>query len=529
MYCMYLRKSRADAEAEAHGEGETLARHERILLELANKLGLTVSAIYREVVSGETIASRPVMQQLLHEVEQETWNGVLVMEVERLARGDTIDQGIVAQTFKYSRTKIITPTKTYDPNNEFDEEYFEFGLFMSRREYKTINRRLQQGRTAAVKEGKWVSNKVPYGYERVKLENDKGWTLQPIPIESAAVRLMFELYTTGERQPDGTIERIGTSRIASRLRALNIPTQSGKPWSGQTIRDILINPVYIGKIRWNWRHNVRSMENGRIKITSPRSNDAIIANGLHPAIIDQSVFELAQEYMTKNPPRPVADKATVKSSLCGLVKCGFCNHNMFRRPYSRNMPPTLICTQVGCKCVSSYFNIVEERILTSLCEWLKNYKLQWDVENSITRPTLQADLKNKSLQRLQARLDTLHQQINRTHDLLEQGIYDTDTFLSRNRTLSDEIQHVTQSISTMRSNINTTLQHKEDTISIIPVIEHPIEVYKALPTPQEKNDMLKEILEVVLYKKTEKAKRSGSIDDFEIIIYPKIPTASPKQ
>ena len=33
--CIYLRKSRADREAEAHGEGETLARHERILLDLA--------------------------------------------------------------------------------------------------------------------------------------------------------------------------------------------------------------------------------------------------------------------------------------------------------------------------------------------------------------------------------------------------------------------------------------------------------------------------------------------------------------
>ena len=41
--------------------------------------------------------------------------------------GNTRDQGIVAEAFKYSDTKIITPSKTYDPNNEFDEEYFEFG------------------------------------------------------------------------------------------------------------------------------------------------------------------------------------------------------------------------------------------------------------------------------------------------------------------------------------------------------------------------------------------------------------------
>jgi len=111
-YCIYLRKSRYDTEAEERGEGETLARHEKALCELAEKLQLNVTKIYREIVSGETIAARPVMQQLLSEVEQGIWDGVLVMEVERLASGDTIDQGLVAQTFKYSNTEIITPLKT---------------------------------------------------------------------------------------------------------------------------------------------------------------------------------------------------------------------------------------------------------------------------------------------------------------------------------------------------------------------------------------------------------------------------------
>lgn len=122
-YCMYLRKSRADIEAEAHGEGETLLRHERALLELARKQKIDIKEIYREVVSGETIEARPEMQRLLEDVSQSKWTGVLVMEIERLARGDTVDQGSVAKTFKYSGTKIITPSKAYDPNDEFDEEY----------------------------------------------------------------------------------------------------------------------------------------------------------------------------------------------------------------------------------------------------------------------------------------------------------------------------------------------------------------------------------------------------------------------
>ena len=220
--CIYLRKSRADREAEARGEGETLARHERILLDLAKSRGYIIGAIYKEVVSGETISARPVMQQLLREVESGMWDGVLVVEVERLARGDTIDQGVVSRAFQYSDTMIITPTKTYDPNNEFDEEYFEFGLFMSRREYKTIKRRLNNGRISSVKEGKYCGNKPPYGYERVKLQGEKGYTLQPIPDQSEIVKMIYSWYAG-----DGC-DQIGVAKIVRKLNDMGIKSSAHK-------------------------------------------------------------------------------------------------------------------------------------------------------------------------------------------------------------------------------------------------------------------------------------------------------------
>ena len=89
-YCLYLRKSRADRDAEARGEGETLARHEQTLRALAGKMGIEISAVYKEIVSGETIYSRPEITKLLHEVENGIWDGVIVMEIERLARGATL-------------------------------------------------------------------------------------------------------------------------------------------------------------------------------------------------------------------------------------------------------------------------------------------------------------------------------------------------------------------------------------------------------------------------------------------------------
>ena len=45
MYTIYLRKSRADLEAEKLGEGEALARHHKILEELAARKGFYIGKI----------------------------------------------------------------------------------------------------------------------------------------------------------------------------------------------------------------------------------------------------------------------------------------------------------------------------------------------------------------------------------------------------------------------------------------------------------------------------------------------------
>lgn len=291
-YSLYLRKSRADLEAEERGEGETLTRHQNILIELSKKYGFSIGKIYREIVSGESIESRPVVQELLRDVEAGIWKGVLVVEIERLARGDTMDQGRVAKSFKFSNTKIITPMKIYDPNNEFDEEYFEFGLFMSRREYKTINRRLQSGRLASIKEGKYVGSIAPFGYDRVKLQKDKGFSLIKND-EATIVQKIFNLYANND---------IAINEVVRQLNISELKPRKTEKWTISAVKDILSNPVYIGKIRWNSRKIVKEYKNGKIVNTRPRNSDYILCDGLHEPIIDIDIWNIVQEKRNSHVP-----------------------------------------------------------------------------------------------------------------------------------------------------------------------------------------------------------------------------------
>lgn len=286
-YCIYLRKSRKDTEANFENIGEksekeTLTRHKNILMELANKMHLNIKKIYKEVVSGDTIESRPEMQKLLNDVKNGIWNGVLVIEVERLARGETMDQGIVAKAFKISNTKIITPLKIYDPNNEFDEEYFEFGLFMSRREYKVINRRLQRGRVVSVNEGKYVGSISPFGYDRVKITGGKGYTLSENS-EAETVKMIYYLYA---------YENISLNEVTRRINEMGLKPRKKGIWSVSSVKEILSNPVYIGKIKWNARKEIKLYKDNKIIKTRPRNNNYILVNGLHKPIIDMETWNI---------------------------------------------------------------------------------------------------------------------------------------------------------------------------------------------------------------------------------------------
>lgn len=515
MYCIYLRKSRADAEAEARGEGETLARHEKALLELAKKLNITVEKTYREIVSGETIAARPVVQELLSDVEQGKWKGVLVMEVERLARGDTIDQGIVAQTFKYSGTKIITPAKIYDPNNEFDEEYFEFGLFMSRREYKAINRRLQRGRLQSVKEGKYVGNKPPYGYIRKKLTNDKGYTLEPHPEQADIVRLIFDLYTG----PD----RIGVSKIVRKLNEMKVPTASGGPWVPETVQEILHNPVYIGKIRWNARPQVKKMVNGQLAKERPRAKNALIVDGKHQPIISIETWEKAQKYLSENKETPVPKQFKVKNPLAGLVVCGKCGRKMVRRPYTNGQPDTLMCAVTACDNVSSSLYVVEDMILEALKKQLHEYKLEVkNIQKNSSDSRREIELLQKSISKLDKEFETLKKQSDSLHDLLEQGVYTVDTFIERSKIVNEKKETNRKERALLEEKIQQFEKYNDAKINFIPKVENLLKVYKMLNDPADKNRMLKEVIEKVTYIKIGNARWDHN-PEIQLKIYPKLP------
>lgn len=511
-YLIYLRKSRKDRDLElSTGSVDTLERHRRTLLALAEQRHLPIAGIFEEVVSGDTIAERPEMQKLLAAVETGSYAGVLVMEVPRLARGNTRDQGTVAETFQYTNTKIITPDKIYDPSDESDEEYFEFGLFLSRREYKAINRRLQRGRLASLQEGKYIGGTAPYGYEKIKLTGQRGYSLRIVPEEAEVVRRIFALYASDS-------PRLGGGSIARLLNTEGISAPGGGSWSPGSVRDILRNPVYAGFVRWSHRPAERKMVSGRVVESHPVSSDALLVKGLHEPIVSPGQFDAAQASMEARRRTPVPGGRQLSNPLAGLVYCSVCGRALVRLPHGSKAGPMLLCPTPGCPTVGSRADLVETALLESLRQWLSDYRMD---PNTLLRPDRSmAEATKKNLSRLRSVRDGIQSQRGRLCELLEQGVYTKELFWERSCALAGRLAETEQAIRDAE-----ILLRRQDTFCGreigMPFLRSPLDGYEKLPTPAQKNALMKEVLDHAVYTKSTGGRYGAS--NLRLILFPRLP------
>ena len=415
LYCAYLRKSRRDVELEALGQGETLARHEKQLADLAARLGVQILHTYREIVSGDTIAERPQMQRLLADVNAGRWDGVLCMDVDRLARGDSMDQGLIMQSMLYANVLVITPDKIYDPSDESDADFFEIKLFFARREYAAIKKRMQRGRIASVMDGCYLGPTI-YGYNRVKLQGRKGWSLEVVPEQAAIVRSVFEWYAYGM---DGA--EVGAAAICARLNGMGLRTNKGNLFEASYIRTMLQNPTYAGMVRWNQRTTQRSIRDGQRVSRRVLSETPIVVPGQHTPIVDADLFRRVQEIFATHTKRPRNVAAPVANSLGGLVICAQCGRAMQLKPDPRRHDGFLFCPRQGCPTASTYISVVERVVIDSLREWVSRY--QAAPEPRPQQPQPGAAAVQAARAQLEAQLATLEGQSSRLFDLLEQGLY----------------------------------------------------------------------------------------------------------
>lgn len=448
IYAIYLRKSRADIEAEKRGEGETLARHEKILTAIAEEQGLKIGKVYKELVSGETIQARPKMQELLKEINAGKYKGVLVVAADRLSRGDLQNMGLIINAFKFSETLLVTPYKTYDvANNKFDEQMLEMQLFNSKQEYRAIVGRMHEGRLLSVREGNYVSAIIPFGYDLYKPDK---WTRTLKPNKDAEiVREIFRL---------AGVEGLSSGAIAKILTQRGIkPIKKAKEWQRETVRDILQNPVYIGKVRWKKVPLQKEMdEEGKVKRRHRQNKKPMIVEGKHPAIISLELWEAAQASFRKLPPPKHSDK-DLKNPLAGLLKCEKCGRAI-RYQYIRRVNPSYYhADYTVCKTTGVFAEEVYKVLCHALNEYIEDFSFK--VDNADKMEEMKRH--TAEIERLEREIKEAQKKRVKLFDDFDDGLYSREEFKERKEVWADRIGQMSNRLEELRSTTPEEVDYAE--------------------------------------------------------------------
>lgn len=498
-YLMYLRKSRADNPDES--VEEVLAKHEEILQEFSLKhLGHTIpeNCIFREVVSGETIEERPAMLEVISKLESPYIRGVIVVDPQRLSRGDLEDCGKLVNLLRYSNTEVITPPMTYNLANKMERKFFEQELMRGNDFLEYTKEILLRGRIAAVKRGCFIASKPPFGYDRHKIGDEH--TLKPNE-NAIYVKMIFEWYAEG----------IQPHIICHKLDEMGVKPPMGDNWNKGTVRAILKNIHYTGKVRFNYIKRHKVIEYGHVTKKRSRSpqEEVIVTNGLHKAIISEELFDRVQKAIGTHP-RNDSWKSPLKNPLAGIIHCKKCGRVMVQHPY-KYAETRIECKSVlNCSSRSVKLNELVESVIFAL--------------ESSELPKLEAKLKNgdgnalaiqqKHLDKLMAELQELNKKEEKQFDLLESGTYSEEIFTKRHNVLILQRENLKAAISETKNNLPKEINYQEKIVHL----QEAIEVLKDDSVSIEtKNQLLKTIVKRIDFnyeKYLSRGKHQYSLDIF---------------
>lgn len=487
---IYLRKSRTDVDEErkAAEEGrvyDTLAKHRAELLAVAKRDSHRVLDIYEEIVSGEYIAGRLEMKKMLENIRKLKYDAVLVVDVDRLGRGDKADQGKIERIFRETQTLILTPTEMYDLNADDGEFSIEVKTFLSRMEYRQIKKRLRAGRFRSANAGREVAYRALYGYEK-----GEGNVLSVVEEKAKYVRLIF----------DWCLEGIGRIETAERLTQMGVPAPSGKEkWYHATILAMLRNPKYKGTQVYARRKFLRQ-EDGTYLIRPSRPDEMAMKEHAHPAIVTNAVWNAAQHVLDQRRRLPKRKDQDLINPLAGLLYCRKCGQKMQANNPSNRPNVYLSCRTADCPTKMIALNKVYSTIIEQLSDIMEALKLQTE-EQSTQIAQDRIDYLLQQLNKNKLALDDIAARREKLYELLETNVYTKEVFLDRSRLMQDEeskLRAERDELTNAHRQAELKLELRENKV---PTLESALSVLKKTEAIEARNRILKSIIQKVLYRR----------------------------
>ena len=307
-------------------------------------------------------------------------------------------------------------------------------------ERETIAENVKLGLTARARDGRWCGG-IVLGYDLVEIPNEgkkrRNTILKINEAEANTVRRIFDLYSQG----------YGYKAVVNRVNNEGHKSKKNRAFAVSTIKEILQNPVYIGKIRYNVRQDWSKKRRNNINA------NPLLSDGIHEPIIDMETWNKVQVILKERSKKhnKIYDS---EFPLTGILRCPVCGAGMTinrstskRKDGTRRINEYYSCGNwknkgtAVCNSNSIRVELADEYVLNKIMELIN--------DESILRKVIDNINKNKStklkpileqLEQINKEIEKLTDKKNKNIELFEDGILDKSELSIRVKVINDDIE-----------------------------------------------------------------------------------------
>ena len=333
--------ARISVENEQKREADTIGNQIALLKDFVSQhQDLVVFDLYcDDDISGVSFV-RPEFARMMNDIRAGKVTCVIVKDLSRLGRNMIESGEYIEQIFPRMGVRFISVTDRFDSLRDDADISIQLKNFANEAYARDISKKIRAVKRTQQLAGKWTTGTPPYGY---MLDPDDKYHLFPDPqtgpIVLAIFRMVAENHTLhfiaktlneqGVPSPGRYLYDIGLRKTEKFKNAI---------WYLQTIKKILVDPVYLGWIV-SGKYRSQLCERGTKATVKTPEEEWIVNKGMHEPIVSKELFDKVQDILSaRQSEQGLAtiydSKSKRRSMFKGILRCGECGRSMYLRSKS---------------------------------------------------------------------------------------------------------------------------------------------------------------------------------------------------
>jgi site-specific DNA recombinase len=505
---IYLRVS----TSEQFEEGYSLREQGVRLKHYCENQGYEVYNVYEDAgISGKNITGRPGIKSLLSDDTKGKFDLVLVWKLNRISR-KLLDILNIVELLNKNGIAFRSLTESFETETTTGRLNLNIMGAIGEFERETIAENVKMGLLARAREGRWNGG-VVLGYDIVEIPNEgkkrKNTRLEINEKEANTVRRIFELYSQGH----------GYKAVVNRINKEGVKTKRNGEFAVSTVKEILQNPVYIGKIRYNVRQDWSKKRRNNINA------NPILSDGQHEPIIDMETWNKVQVILKERSKKhnKIYDS---EFPLTGILRCPICGAGMTinrstakRQDGTRRINEYYSCGNwknkgtAVCNSNSIRVDVADEYVLNKIMELINDESILSKVVDNINKnKSTKLKPKLEQLEQINKEIEKITNKKNKNIELFEDGILDKSELSTRVKVINDDIEKLKYREQELKQDLQLAEGEPIPFEIIKEVMQRFKEVFLGMSTSQQR----KQVIHLLVSKITINKERE--IDNIEIQI-----------